>query len=242
MHALALLSFAALAAVTVGQSHYKHGPTFGWRRGKAAYVISAETTLTPGPPPNPQVPRLAVWPGMDTSGGLIQPIIVSTSQREYPACKAGPKQWCVFASYLSYPSSQKMGKQVAMDGDDKLRMKFQYNATIGGYEQWLYLKDEMVSYIGAKTGKAKGFYTDTECQGAHSGIVSAHEYYNTTIVLSAADPTWGPNPSNHMMACADKISTPDGGKTWVIPTIKVSQSVATKDFDGKNPPGPIICK
>lgn len=71
----------------------------------------------------------------------------------------------------------------------------EYNTTLGGYEQWLYLKDEMVSYIGAsmlrlrgrvivmmrrglltilETGKAKGFYTDTECQGAHSGIVSAH--------------------------------------------------------------------
>jgi hypothetical protein len=116
-----------------------------------------------------------------------------------------------------------------------------------------------------ETGKAKGFYTDTECQGDHSGIVSAHgrsfpyisfstllrisltsqssiEYYDTKIVLSQADPTWGPSPSNHMMACADKISTPDGGKTWIIPTIKVSQSIATKDYDGKNPPGLIICK
>lgn len=51
---------------------------------KSAYVVSAETTLKPGPPPSPQVPRLAVWPGMDTAGGLIQPIIVSTTQREYP--------------------------------------------------------------------------------------------------------------------------------------------------------------
>lgn len=25
----------------------------------------------------------------------------------------------------------------------------EYNTTLGGYEQWLYLKDEMVSYIGA---------------------------------------------------------------------------------------------
>lgn len=133
------------------------------------------------------------------------------------------------------------------------------------------VNDEFLPRLPSKltiteTGKSKGFYTDTECQGAHSGIVSAHgrpfshtlgstpwgpplwqfdsplEYYNTTIVLSQADPTWGPNPSNHMMACADKISTPDGGKTWIVPTIKVSESMATKDFEGKNPPGPIICK
>lgn len=28
--------------------------------------------------------------------------------------------------------------------------------------------------IMVDTGKAKGFYTDTECQGAHVGVVSAH--------------------------------------------------------------------
>lgn len=84
MRSFILLSFVAFATTVVCQNHYKHGPTFGWRRGKAAYVVSAETTLRPGKPPNPQVPRLAVWPGMDTNGGLIQPIIVSTSQKEYP--------------------------------------------------------------------------------------------------------------------------------------------------------------
>jgi hypothetical protein len=41
---------------------------------------------------------------------------------KHRACKAGPAQWCVFASYLQYPSSQKMGKQVAMNGDDMLKM------------------------------------------------------------------------------------------------------------------------
>lgn len=158
MFSVVLLSFVALATTVVGQTHYKHGPTFGWRRGGKGYIVTAETTLKPGPPPNPQVPRLAVWPGMDTALGLIQPIIVSTSQKEYPyvlqdslafkrntyqheglaccrtsswsyandasnrACKAGPTQWCVFASYLQYPSSQKMGKQAAMNGDDKLKM------------------------------------------------------------------------------------------------------------------------
>ncbi|QDS69059.1 hypothetical protein FKW77_009877 [Venturia effusa] len=53
----------------------------------------------------------------------------------------------------------------------------QYNETLGGYEQWLYLKEQMVSYIGAKTGKSKGFYTDVECQGSHTGIVAAHGSY-----------------------------------------------------------------
>jgi len=68
----------------VSAEHYKHGPTFGWRsRGGKGYIVSAETTLWPGMPPSPQKPRLAVWPGMDTTGGLIQPIIVSTAANEY---------------------------------------------------------------------------------------------------------------------------------------------------------------
>lgn len=44
-----------------------------------------------------------------------------------------------------------------------------------------------------------------------------------------------------MMACADKISTPDGGKTWVIPTIRVSKSNAPGDYPGANKAGPVIC-
>jgi hypothetical protein len=61
-------------------------------------------------------------------------------------------------------------------------------------------------------------------------------------VLSEADPSFGKAPSNHYMACADKISTIDGGKTWLIPTIKISESEALKDFDGAHQQGPILCR
>lgn len=82
--------------------------------------------MWPGQPPNPQQPRLAVWPGMDTSGGLIQPIIVSTSAKEYVGCSGVPGHWCVFASYLKYPSSQKMGKQFSLDGRESLKMTCEF--------------------------------------------------------------------------------------------------------------------
>jgi hypothetical protein len=64
----------------VQAEHWKHGPTFGWRtyRGQA-YIASAETSLIAGQPPKPATPRLALWPGMDTLTGLVQPIIVSTA-------------------------------------------------------------------------------------------------------------------------------------------------------------------
>jgi hypothetical protein len=73
-------AFASAILGFVQAEHWKHGPTFGWRtyRGKAT-IFSAETTLLAGPPPSPATPRLALWPGMDTMGGLIQPIIVATT-------------------------------------------------------------------------------------------------------------------------------------------------------------------
>ena len=64
----------------VQAEHWKHGPTFGWRSYKGkAYVVSAETSLIPGQPPKPATPRLALWPGLDTLSGLVQPIIVATT-------------------------------------------------------------------------------------------------------------------------------------------------------------------
>jgi hypothetical protein len=80
---ISTIAFASALLGFAQAEHWKHGPTFGWRtyRGKAT-ILAAETTLLPGPPPNPAVPRLALWPGMDTMGGLVQPIIVST-KNEY---------------------------------------------------------------------------------------------------------------------------------------------------------------
>jgi len=159
-----------------------------------------------------------------------------------------------------------MGKQFALDGKDSLKMVCEfphlllphfppkrvythnsttstvtYNATQNGYDQQLFHNGALKSQITANTGKTKSFYTDVECQGTHTGTINAHKYTDTKIVLSEPDPNWGRAPSNHMLACATKISTPDGGKTWVIPAIKVSESQATKDYEGKNKAGPILC-
>lgn len=77
----ALLCFVAFAAA---QTHYLYGPQWGWYSIKTTgYILSAETTLTAGAPPSPAQERLALWPGMNTGMGLIQPIIVSSSEALY---------------------------------------------------------------------------------------------------------------------------------------------------------------
>jgi hypothetical protein len=67
-------------------------------------------------------------------------------------------------------------------------------------------------------------------------------YKDTTIVLAEPDPGLANTVTNHYLACADKITTPDGGKTWIIPNIKVSPSTALKDYQGSHAPGPVLCK
>jgi hypothetical protein len=72
-----------------------------------------------------------------------------------------------------------------------------WNSTLEGYNQWLYIKDKMISELHIRkasktslrllliranitttaTGKAKSFYVDTECQAEHKGIVNNHSTY-----------------------------------------------------------------
>ncbi|KAE9965200.1 hypothetical protein BLS_006544 [Venturia inaequalis] len=239
------LLFASVPFAFAQGTHYLYGPTWGFRDYRAkGYITSMETTLTAGPVPAKVAPRMALWPGMDTTKGLVQPIIVSSSEGLYQGAQCGgatKEQWCVFASMVVGNRKQEMGKRVPLSGDEKLVMKFQYNETLGGYEQWLYIKDKMVSTLSIASGKSNSFYVDTECQGSHKGSVSAHNYTDTTIVLSEANPSWGLKPNNHYLACADKSSSEDGGKTWKIPNIWLQKSEAMKDYQRPQTPGPSFC-
>jgi hypothetical protein len=79
-----LITLFFLAASVAAQTHYLYGPQWGWYSvATSGYILSAETTLHPGAPPNPAAERLALWPGMNTAMGLIQPIIVSSSERAF---------------------------------------------------------------------------------------------------------------------------------------------------------------
>jgi hypothetical protein len=81
LHFLSILTTLATLATA---EHYLYGPTWGIRRNSGpGSIISLETTLFPGAPPKPQAARLAIWPGMDIKGGLIQPIIVGSDERLY---------------------------------------------------------------------------------------------------------------------------------------------------------------
>lgn len=61
-------------------------------------------------------------------------------------------------------------------------------------------------------------------------ISSVTAYTDTTIVFSEPVPGLDKGVTIKYMACADSITSPDQGKTWKIPHIKVDKSNAPLQF------------
>lgn len=94
--------------------YFSLGPTASWIR-------SAKTTLVLPNVPSPAIDRLALWPGMGTSGNdLIQALAVSFSDPK-ANCGAVAGQWCVWASTLQ-DGTQLYGKQVPANAGDQITM------------------------------------------------------------------------------------------------------------------------
>ncbi|KAI1289045.1 hypothetical protein F5Y03DRAFT_378562 [Xylaria venustula] len=185
------MSLAVLAAVlglahgqdTVGFGPYfSLGPTQSWIR-------EATTTLVLPVAPSPQKERLALWPGMGTSGGdLIQALAVSFEDPN-ANCGASAGQWCTWASTLE--GEQLGGTEVPASAGDELTMHYVYNDSTGKYDQTVSINGAVVSSLSTSSGEAQGWGTAVECQeDACDGTVAAHQYINTVITLDSADSTF----------------------------------------------------
>ncbi|KAL3305275.1 hypothetical protein RB213_008044 [Colletotrichum asianum] len=174
--AAALLA-AAGASVVSAQDKVGFGPAFSLGPTQS-WIREANTTLVLPPVPSPQKDRLALWPGMGTSGGdLIQALAVSFSD---PAANCGAKA-----------GEQLGGKQVPVSAGDKITMHYKYNDSTGKYDQTVSLNGKVVSTLSTSSGQAQGWGTAVECQDdACVGTVVSHKYTNTTIILNAADTTF----------------------------------------------------
>lgn len=127
MSAAKIALLAALAAVahaadddTIGFGPaFSLGPTQSWIR-------EANTTIVLPAVPSPQVDRLALWPGMGTSGGdLIQALAVSFTDPGANCDGATSGQWCIWASTLQ--GTQLGGKMVPADAGDSVTMHCRFS-------------------------------------------------------------------------------------------------------------------
>ncbi|KAL4937358.1 hypothetical protein BDV06DRAFT_232650 [Aspergillus oleicola] len=211
--ALALLKLAdAQDNVGFGPA-FSLGPTNSWIREATTTLVLPET---PG-----LKDRLALWPGMGTSGGdLIQALAVSFADPN-ANCGASEGQWCTWASTLQ--GTQLGGKEIPADAGDGLTIHYKYNDDTGKYDQTVSINGEVVSSLSTSSGQAQGWGTAVECQDDACDItVAAHQYTSTTIILDSADESF---KDTLVLTEADStdFSTSDGGKTWTVETINIHE-------------------
>ncbi|KAH6987151.1 hypothetical protein EDB80DRAFT_655440 [Ilyonectria destructans] len=218
MRLSAPLSLLALFQAANCQSIVGFGPAFSLGPTNS-WIREATTTLVLPKVPSPQKDRLALWPGMGTSGGdLIQALAVAFSDPS-SNCGATNGQWCTWASTLQ--DTQLGGTEVPASAGDKLTFHYKYNDSTGEYDQTAAINGKIVSSLSTSSGFAEGWGTAVECQdSACVGTTAAHKYLSTTIILNATDATFG-DTLVLTEATSSGLSTTDGGKTWKVDTINI---------------------
>ncbi|KAL2833872.1 hypothetical protein BDW59DRAFT_179505 [Aspergillus cavernicola] len=221
MYSLPPLTLAVLALLrsTTAQSIIGFGPYFSLGPTQS-WIREANTTLVLPEIPTPELlDRLALWPGMGTSGGdLIQALAVSFADPD-ANCGATEGQWCTWASTLQ--GTQLGGDQVPASPGDGLTMHYVYNDSTGEYDQTVSINGQVVSSLSTISGQAQGWGTAVECQDdACQSTVPAHQYLSTTLILDSADQSFGDTLAINEADSSD-FTTSDNGQTWTVSTINI---------------------
>ncbi|KAK0209558.1 hypothetical protein IW262DRAFT_1281490 [Armillaria fumosa] len=206
-------SFFALSSAQQFGPYYSLGAT-------SSYIVEATTTLTPSKVPSPAADRLALWPGMGTDGGgLYQSIVLAIASPE-SECGGSTGQWCAFASV--YNGTQQSGDSVPVDANTPVTINYKYNESAESYTQRVTVNGKLISTITTSDGKAIGWGTAVECQDdACNGTSTTHTYTNTTIVLAAADSSFGSTLSVNLVTASELTS--DDNITWAVESISVPE-------------------
>lgn len=120
---LALLATVANASLLRRQSSWGGALSLGPAKSN---IISAVTTLIPGPAPSTQNGELFLWPGMSNgTGDLIQTTLESwpTSTGGNAWCEAAAGQWCVRASIFG-SFGQLDGTAGVVSGTDQVKIVY----------------------------------------------------------------------------------------------------------------------
>ncbi|KAI0102123.1 hypothetical protein GGR51DRAFT_562795 [Nemania sp. FL0031] len=207
---LSLATLATILGVAHGQDTIGFGPYFSLGPTQS-WIREATTTLVLPKVPSPQEERLALWPGMGTSGGdLIQALAVSF-QSPAANCGASAGQWCTWASTLQ----GKFNLKTWATNERNV-----YNDSTGKYDQTVAINGNVVSSLSTSSGYAEGWGTAVECQvDACTGTVASHQYVDTVITLNAADSTFARTLAINE-ATSSGLTTSDN-KVFKVSTINI---------------------
>ncbi|CAI7587467.1 unnamed protein product [Penicillium bialowiezense] len=206
MYGFNLLTTVALFGLAHAGDKIEFGPSFLVMSTASTWIKEGKTTLILPETPSPQVERLAIWPGMETSNGnLIQAIAVSF---ENPAA--------------TLQDTQISGEMVPASPSDRINMHYIYNDSTGEYDQSAAINGEIVSTLSASSGQAQRWDVAVECQvDACTRRSPSHKYVDTTVILNEANPDWSQGLYTKWSTNSGLQST-DGGKTWTVSTIELN--------------------
>ncbi|KAJ5327731.1 hypothetical protein N7452_008121 [Penicillium brevicompactum] len=220
MYGFNIITTVALFGLAHAGDKIGFGPNFAVSSTGSTWIKEGNTTFILPETPSPQVERLAIWPGMETSNGnLVQALAVSF---EDPAANCGAQkgQWCVWASTLK--ETQISGKMVPASPGDKITMHYVYNDSTGEYDQSSAINGEIVSTLSTSSGQAQRWDVAVECQvDACTRRSPPHRYVDTTIILNEANPYWSRGLYTKWSENSG-LETIDGGRTWTVSTIELN--------------------
>jgi len=223
---ICLISFA-LTTILTAQS-IKWGPA--WSIGPTkSHIIQATTTIEPGKPPQPPKDLLVLWPGMsNSSGDLIQAVFEQYVDLSY--CNATKEEWCVRASYYRTTPTphQTFGTGVAKStATEKIKMDYKRSADAKSWTQTVtrVSTGQVISTLTSDSGIMTGWGTGTECQNTCTGSTDYQYYTDTTIVLEAADTTFGNTRVLGTGVKEEGFTSTEGGKVWKVAKITLPPMV-----------------
>ncbi|OJD37992.1 uncharacterized protein BKCO1_5000144 [Diplodia corticola] len=177
------------------------------------YIAKATWSLTPPATPCGTVtqdsnddPWMSIWIGVaqsltDDGTDLFQPLLNWSPDQEAQYCSASVEEWCVAASTYT---------PIDVDSSAKVSQKVWTNG-------------KLVSQQSDSDGIApKCLYSGNECYKGTCGTLASYNWSNLTIVLSAADKTFG-DSLVLANATSSGLKTSDDGKTWHVDSIEIEE-------------------
>ncbi|KAF2162456.1 hypothetical protein M409DRAFT_27080 [Zasmidium cellare ATCC 36951] len=217
--ALAALFDAALAAFGPA---FSSGPV-----ANGAYIIDAISTLVVPEGNSPFAGDFSLWCGMGTSAGDLIQSIVNRTPNNSPGTNTPCEtvttstEWCGFAYTLFESGEQDISTQARINTGDHVQFHYIYNSGTGNYTQYLSQNGNVVSTLSTSDGQAQGWGTATECADDNCGTFPAHQWINTVITLSSADPGYGSTQGQSGGTTNSGFTTSDGGVSWEVSTINI---------------------
>ncbi|KAL1625226.1 hypothetical protein SLS56_007421 [Neofusicoccum ribis] len=233
--ALTVLSLALQAAAGgLDDWHFGNmfsvGPTTG-----DVYIAKATWSLIPPNVPCGTVtqdtnddPWMSIWIGVaqsltDDGTDLFQPLLNWSPDQEAQACSASVSEWCVAASTYTPAGQIQQEYQVV---PSKAQLDFEIDVDSSkNVSQKVWLSGKLVSQQSDTDGIApKCLYSGNECYKGTCGTLASYAWSNLTIVLSAADKSFG-DSLILTNATSSGLTTSDAGKTWHVDSVDIE-----KDF------------